>query len=138
LVKNHDFCLYPTCIRHSRYTIAMNASVTSQTAEEGFAIRICQRRLSIFGHVRRLQEAKRHQPTPHYVWLWTRAGGKSDIRLEWNCQRGRPCRTWVQQIEDDTGLNAKSSTTPGKSHMTASLGGRYNTTRGRSSVPVSE
>ena len=39
------------------------------------------------------------------VWT-TRAGGKSDIRPEWKHQHGRPCRTWVQQIEDDTGLNA--------------------------------
>ena len=34
-----------------------NASVTSQTGEEGLAIRICRRRLSIFGDVRRLPEA---------------------------------------------------------------------------------
>jgi len=34
-----------------------NASVTSQTGEEGLAIRICRRRLSIFGHVRQLPEA---------------------------------------------------------------------------------
>jgi len=76
-----------------------NASVTSQTGEEGLAIRICRRRLSIFGHVRQLPES-----TPaHY------AGGKLDIRPEWKRQRGRPCRTWVQQIEDDTGLNANDA-----------------------------
>jgi len=46
----------PDIGQESRF-LPMNASVTSQTAEEGFAIRICQRRLSIFGHVRRLQEA---------------------------------------------------------------------------------
>ena len=32
-----------------------------------------------------------------------------DIRPEWKHQRGRPCRTWVQQIEDDTGLNANDA-----------------------------
>jgi len=37
-----------------------------------------------------------------------RAGGKPD-RLEWKRQRGRPCRTWVQQIEDDTWLNANDA-----------------------------
>ena len=79
-----------------------NASVTSQTGEEGLAIRICRRRLSIFGHVQRLPEA-----TPAHSALRlavdTRAGGKPDIRPEWKRQRGRPCRTL---IEDDTGLNA--------------------------------
>ena len=39
----------------------------------------------------------------------TRAGGKPDTRPEWKRQRGRPCRTWVQQIEDDTGLNANDA-----------------------------
>jgi len=38
-----------------------------------------------------------------------RAGGKPDIRPEWKRQRGRLCRTWVQQIEDDTGLNANDA-----------------------------
>ena len=104
------------------YHFVTNPSVTSQTGEEGLAIQIRRRRLSIFGHVRRLPEA-----TPAYSALRlavdARAGGKPDIRPEWKRQRGRPCRTWVQQIEDDTGLNAK--TTPGGSHMTADLGGRY-------------
>ena len=87
------------------------ALVTSQTGEEGLAIRICRRRLSIFGRVRRLPEA-----TPAhsalYAWLWNvdaRAGGKPDIRPEWKRQRGRPCRTWVKQIEDGTGLNANDA-----------------------------
>ena len=37
------------------------------------------------------------------------AGGKPDIRPEWKRQRGWPCRTWVQQIEDDTGLNTNDN-----------------------------
>ena len=82
--------------------------ITSQTGEEGLAIRICRRRHSIFGHVRRLPEAT---PT-HFVLrlaVDTRAGDKPDIRPEWKRQRGRPCRTWVRQIEDDTGLNANDA-----------------------------
>ena len=43
--------------------------------------------------------------------LDARAGGKADIRPEWKRQRGRPCRMWVQQIEDDTGLNANDAWT---------------------------
>ena len=53
--------------------------VTSETGEEGLAIRICRRRLSIFGHVRRLPEA-----TPAHSALRlavdARAGGKPDNR----------------------------------------------------------
>ena len=63
-----------------------NASVTSQTGKEGLAIRICRRRLSTFGHVRRLPEA-----TPAHSALRlavdARAGGKPDIRPEWKRQR---------------------------------------------------
>ena len=73
-----------------------NASVTSQTGEEGLAIWICRRQLSIFGHVRRLPEA-----TPaHYAWLWTlaqavnqtsgRSGSASeDDPAERGCSRSR-------------------------------------------------
>ena len=31
------------------------------------------------------------------------------IYTEWKRQRGRPCRMCVQQIEDDTGLNANNA-----------------------------
>jgi len=48
-------------------------------------------------------------PSNLLVILDARAGGKPDIRPEWKRQRGRPCRTWVQQIEDDTGLNANDA-----------------------------
>jgi len=101
-----------------------NASGTSQTGEEGLTIRICRRRLSIFGHVRRLPEATLAHSALRLA-VDARIGGKPDIRPEWKRQRGRPCRTWVQQIEDDTGLNRSTPTTPGGSHMTASPGGRY-------------
>ena len=85
-----------------------NASVTSQTGEEGLAIWICRKWLSIFGHVRRLPKV-----TPAHSALRlavdARTGGKPDIRPEWKRQRGRPCWTWVQQIEDDTGFNANDA-----------------------------
>ena len=91
-----------------RFHFVTNASVTSQTGEEGLAIRICRRRLSIFGHVRRLPEV-----TPAHSALRlavdTRAGGKPVIRPEWKRHRRRPCWTWVQRIEDDTGLNANDA-----------------------------
>ena len=85
-----------------------NALVTSQTGKEALAIRICRRRLFIFGHVRRLPEA-----TPAHSALRlavdARTGGKPEIRPEWKRQRRRPYLTWVQQIEDDTGLNANDA-----------------------------
>ena len=97
-----------------------NASVTSQTGEEGLAIRICRRRHSIFGHVRRLPEAT---PAHSALRLWTlvqavnRTSGRSgsasvDDPAERGCSRSR------------TTLGS-TPTTPGGSHMTASLGGRY-------------
>jgi len=81
-----------------------NASVTSQTGEEDMESRIGRRRLSVFGHVRRLPEA-----TPAHSALRlavnTRAGYRPDNRPEWKRRRGRPCRAWMQQIEEDSGLN---------------------------------
>ena len=109
-----------------------NASVASQTGEEGLAIRICRRRLSIFGHVRRLPEDTSPLRTTPGCGVWTlaqavnRTSGRSgsasvDDPAECGCSRSR------------TTLGS-SPTTPGGSHMTASL--KSTTTRGRSSVPL--
>ena len=54
-----------------------NASVTSQTGKESLAIRICRRRLSIFGHVRRLPEA-----TPAHSALRLAVNRTSGRRVE--------------------------------------------------------
>jgi len=79
-----------------------NASVTSQTGEEDMASRIRRRRLSFSGHVRRLPKA-----TPAHSALRlavdTRAGYRTDNISEWKRRRGRPCRAWMQQIEEDSG-----------------------------------
>ena len=66
---------------------------------------------------------KRHQPTPHYAWLWTlaqavnRTSGRSgstseDDPAERGCSRSRMTL-------------GSTPTMPGGSHMTASLAGRY-------------
>jgi len=85
-----------------------NASVTSQTGEEDMASRIRRRRLSVFGHVRRLPEA-----TPAHSALClavdTRAGYRPDNRPAWKRRRGRPCRAWMQQIEEDSRLNVNDA-----------------------------
>jgi len=109
------------------FHFVMNASVTSQTGEEGLAIRICRWRLSIFGHCGDYR--KRHQPTPHYAWLWmlaqvvNRTSGRSgsvseDDPAERGCSRSR------------TTLGS-TPMTPGGLHMSA-------TTRGQSSVPLTD
>ena len=69
---------------------------------------IRRRRLAVFGHVRRLPEA-----TPAHSALRlaadTRAGYRPDNRLEWKRRRGRPCPAWMQQIEEDSGLNVNNA-----------------------------
>jgi len=106
------------------FHIVTNASVTSQTGEEGLAIRICLRRLSNFGHVRRLPEA-----TPAHSALRlavdARTGGKPDIRPEWNCgsaSEDDPAKRGCSRSRTTLG---STPTTPGGSHMTTSLGGCY-------------
>jgi len=53
---------------------------------------------------------KWHQPTPHYGWLWTlvqavkRTSGQSGSASE-----DDPAERGLQQIEDDTGLNANDA-----------------------------
>ena len=39
----------------------------------------------------------------------TRAGYRPDNRPEWKRRRGRPCRAWMQQIEEDSGLNVNDA-----------------------------
>ena len=130
-------CMSASALFARREHPAMHSDFTCQhiNGEEGLAIRICRRRLSIFGHVRRVGDyRKRHQPTPHYAWPWTlaqalnRTSGRSgsaseDDPAECGCSRSR------------TTLGS-TTTTPGGSHMTASLEGA--TTRGRSSVPLTD
>ena len=64
----------------------------------------------------------------------THTGGKPHIRPEWKHQQGWPCRTWVQQIEDDTGLNANDAWRI--AHDLQVLEGA--TTHGWSSVPLTD
>ena len=98
-----------------------NTSVTSQTGEEDLAIRICRRRLSIFGHVRRLPEA-----TPAHSALRLAVGART-------CGNRTSGRSGSASEDDPAERGCSTSrmtldstpTMPGGSHMTASLGGRY-------------
>ena len=85
-----DAVLFSDCPSEWPYILSSfdeAAHTMGLTGEEGLAIRICRRRLSIFGHVRRLPEA-----TPAHSALRlavdARTGGKPDIRPEWKRQRG--------------------------------------------------
>jgi len=98
-----------------------NASVTSQTGEEGLAIRICRKWLSIFGHVRRLPEATPAHSALHLA-VDARTGGKPDIRPEWSASEDDPAECGCSRSRTTLG---STPTMPGGSHMTASLGRRY-------------
>ena len=45
---------------------------------------------------------KQHEPTLHYVWPWTLEQVVDQTTAKWRRRRGR---AWMQQIEDDIGLN---------------------------------
>jgi len=85
-----------------------NVSVMSQTQQQSICSRIRNRRISIFGHVRRLQgtvpvhEALRLAVNP-------RDGRRPDARPEWKRPRGRPRHTWIRQLEVDVGLTADAA-----------------------------
>ena len=123
-------CMSASALFARREHPAMHSDFTCQhiNGEEGLAIRICRRRLSIFGHVRRLPEA-----TPAHsalrLALDTRAGGKPDVSAS-----GLAVNRTGSASEDDPAERGCSRsrttlgstpTTPAGSHMTASLGWRY-------------
>jgi len=82
-----------------------NVSVMNQTQQRSVCSRIRDRRLSIFGHVRRLRESASAQEALRLV-VNTRAGHRPDDRSEWKRPRGRPRQTWIRQLEVNVGLTA--------------------------------
>ena len=98
------------------FDFVTNASVTSQTGFVGGDYR------------------KRHQPTPHYAWLWTLAqtlnqtSGQSGSASE-DDPAERGCSRSMTTL-------GSTPTTPGGSHTPQVLEGA--TTRGRSSVPLTD
>jgi len=85
-----------------------NASVMSQTQQQSICNRIRNRRISIFGHVRRMQGTV---PVHEALRLAvnTRAGRRPDARPEWKCPWGRPRHTWIRQLKVDVGLAADAA-----------------------------
>jgi len=65
----------------------------NQTQQRGICSRIRDRRMSIFGRVRRLQESVPVHEALHLT-VNTRAGQRPDDRPDWKRPRGRPRRTW--------------------------------------------
>ena len=77
----------------------------NQTQQRSICSRIRDRRVSIFGHVRRLRESAPAHEALRLV-VNSRAGHRHDDRLEWKRPRGRPRQTWICQLEVDVGLTA--------------------------------
>jgi len=70
-----------------------NMSMMNQTQQRSICSRIRDRRVSIFGHVRRLPESAPAHEALRLV-VNTRAGHRPDDRPEWKRLRGRPRQTW--------------------------------------------
>ena len=74
-----------------------------QVKQRPICSRIRDRRITMFGHVRRLQESV---PAHEALRLAvnTHTGVRPDDRLDWKRPRGRPRHTWIRQLEIDVGL----------------------------------
>jgi len=70
--------------------------------------RIRDRRISVFGHVRRLQESVPAHEALRLV-VNSHAGHRPDDRPAWKRPRGRPRKTWIRQLEIDVGLTADAA-----------------------------
>ena len=66
------------------------------------------RRISVFGHVRRLQESVPAHAALRLV-VNSGAGHRPDDRPAWKRPRGRPRQTWIRQLEIDVGLTADAA-----------------------------
>ena len=73
-----------------------NVSVTTQTQQRSICSRISGRRVSVFGHVRRLQESVPAHESLRLA-VKTRSGHRPDDRPEWKRPHGRPRQTWIRQ-----------------------------------------
>jgi len=78
------------------------------TQQQSIHNRIRDRRISIFGHVRRLQESVPAHEALRLV-VNSRAGHRPDNRPAWKRPRGRPRQTWIRQLEIDVGLTADAA-----------------------------
>ena len=80
----------------------------SQTQQQSICSRIRNRRISVFGYVRRLQGAV---PAHEALRLAvnTRASRRPDARSEWKRPRGRPGHAWIRPLEVDVGLAADAA-----------------------------
>jgi len=90
------------------FDFVSNASVMDQVKQCPICSRIRDRRITMFGHVRRLQESV---PTHEALRLPvnTRTGVRPDDRIDWKRPRGRPRHTWIRQLEIDVRLTAAAA-----------------------------
>ena len=90
------------------FDFVSNALVMDQVKQRPICSRIRDRRITMFGHVRRLQESV---PAHEALRLAvnTRTGVRPDDRLDWKRPRGRPRHTWIRQLEIDVRLTAAAA-----------------------------
>jgi len=87
------------------------------------ASRIRRRRLSSLAMYDDSQ--KRHQPTPRYAWTWTLEPVTDPTTdRSGNADEDDPAERGCSRLKKTVAVGL-TSTTPGGSRMTASLGGRY-------------
>jgi hypothetical protein len=85
------------------YDHITNSSVQERTGLMQLPLVIADRRHSLFGHVCRLpSEAPAHQ----VLQLWINTLSGSLPAADWKRPRGRPRRTWLQQVEEEYGAPA--------------------------------
>jgi len=83
-------------------------SVMSQTQQRSICIGISDLRVSVFGHVCRLQESVLAHEELRLA-VKTRSGHRPDDRPEWKRPHGCPRQTWIRQLETDVGYTADAA-----------------------------
>jgi len=88
------------------FDFVQNVSVMNQTQQQSIYNRIRDRQISVFGHVRRLQESVPAHEALRLV-VNSHAGHQPNDRPAWkHPPRGCPRQTWIRQLEIDVGLVA--------------------------------
>ena len=80
----------------------------SQTQQHSVCSRISDRRVSVFRHVRRLQESVPAHEALRLA-VKTRSGHRPDDRPEWKRPRGCSRQTRIHQLETDVGYTADAA-----------------------------
>jgi len=86
------------------YDFVTNAAVSTRTSLPNICSTIARRRHALFGHVRRLFPSAPAHKALYSAVLLDSGGFRPDPA--WRRPLGRPRRTWISQLTQDTGLSA--------------------------------